>query len=217
MAGEHSEEAWDEYQWERFLQQQDQRTEKYFGLLEQYSEHPDCDDLVAREMGWEEGGEEEDELAASSLHALEEDLEEDGDFDEEFDEFTKSPVYVDTLRLHTWVNRWADRTPARKDNAEAVRMAAACAVCGAKLAAALCGNDGHEPGMTIAYLKRALHSAHEALDAAMNLADSGDMKPRDLAAFRKRIFPVREHLVDLMGHYRREWLRESGSGPDSVE
>ena len=26
--------AWDEYQWERFLQEQDRNTEKYFGLLE---------------------------------------------------------------------------------------------------------------------------------------------------------------------------------------
>ena len=29
-------EIWDEYQWERFLQQQDRNTEKYFGLLEKY-------------------------------------------------------------------------------------------------------------------------------------------------------------------------------------
>ncbi|GAB4177251.1 MAG: hypothetical protein Fur0032_17400 [Terrimicrobiaceae bacterium] len=217
MAGEHSEEAWDEYQWERFLQQQDRRTEKYFGLLEQFSEHPDCDDLIAKEMGWEDGDGEEDEMAEGAVNALEEEDEEGGTFDEEFEEFTRSPVYVDTLRLHTWVNRWADRFPDQRENSEAVRMVAACAVCGAKLAAALCGNDGHEPGMTIAYLKRALHSAHEALDAAVNLSDSGDMKARDLAAFRKRLFPVREHLVDLMAHYRGEWMRRNGGGAGPVE
>jgi hypothetical protein len=28
--------AWDEYDWERFLQQQDHKTEKYMELLEKY-------------------------------------------------------------------------------------------------------------------------------------------------------------------------------------
>lgn len=44
-------EIWDEYQWERFLQQQDRNTEKYFGLLEKYLDHPDRDNIIAKEMG----------------------------------------------------------------------------------------------------------------------------------------------------------------------
>jgi hypothetical protein len=40
---------WDEYQWERFLQLQDRNTEKYFGLLEKYLEHPDRDNIIAKE------------------------------------------------------------------------------------------------------------------------------------------------------------------------
>jgi len=36
------ERAWDEYDWERFLQQQDYKTEKYMELLEKY-----LDDAVA--------------------------------------------------------------------------------------------------------------------------------------------------------------------------
>lgn len=32
--------VWDEYQWERFLQQQDHKTEKYMELLEKYLDHP---------------------------------------------------------------------------------------------------------------------------------------------------------------------------------
>src|SRR2546427_3048703 len=56
------ERAWDEYEWERFLQQQDQKTEKYMELLEKYIDDPRRDEIVAREMGWchqaEESGEE---------------------------------------------------------------------------------------------------------------------------------------------------------------
>src|SRR5436853_2222492 len=43
---------WDEYDWERFLQQQDQRTEKYMELLEKYIDDPQRDEIIAREMGW---------------------------------------------------------------------------------------------------------------------------------------------------------------------
>ena len=44
--------AWDEYEWERFLQQQDHKTEKYMELLEKYLDHPQRDQIIAREMGW---------------------------------------------------------------------------------------------------------------------------------------------------------------------
>ncbi|PYK84988.1 MAG: hypothetical protein DME41_00670 [Verrucomicrobia bacterium] len=43
---------WDEYDWERFLRQQDQRTEKYMELLEKYIDDPQRDEIIAREMGW---------------------------------------------------------------------------------------------------------------------------------------------------------------------
>ena len=47
-----SDKIWDEYDWERFLQQQELRTEKYMELLEKYLNHPQRDELIAREMGW---------------------------------------------------------------------------------------------------------------------------------------------------------------------
>src|SRR6266853_799764 len=50
--GEQSERMWDEYDWERFLQQQDHKTEKYMQLLEQYLDDPQRDQIIAREMGW---------------------------------------------------------------------------------------------------------------------------------------------------------------------
>ena len=49
------EEVWDEYVWERFLQEQDRNTEKYFRLLETYMDHPNRDEIIAEEMGWRPG------------------------------------------------------------------------------------------------------------------------------------------------------------------
>ena len=46
------ERAWDEYQWERFLQQQEGKAEKYMQLLEEYLDDPQRDEIIAREMGW---------------------------------------------------------------------------------------------------------------------------------------------------------------------
>src|SRR5438093_3395506 len=46
------ERMWDEYDWERFLQQQDGKTEKYMQLLETYLDDPRRDEIIAREMGW---------------------------------------------------------------------------------------------------------------------------------------------------------------------
>src|SRR5439155_25631805 len=46
------ERIWDEYQWERFLQQQDGKTEKYMQLLETDRDDPDRDEIIARAMGW---------------------------------------------------------------------------------------------------------------------------------------------------------------------
>ncbi len=51
-SGGSEERAWDEYDWERFLQQQDRKTEKYMELLEKYLDDPNRDQIIALEMGW---------------------------------------------------------------------------------------------------------------------------------------------------------------------
>jgi len=215
-------EVWDEYQWERFLQQQDRNTEKYFGLLEKYIDHPDRDKIIAREMGWEsfdegrdaEWDEEAETLCEEEL-SQEDDEDEEEDDDEEsdgdFEEFSRSPIYQDTLKLHTWINAWLDRDAQLKDHPEAVRLATRSAVCGAKLAAALCGDDHTEIGMTIAYLKRGLKAANDALDASALLAQDGKMTSRQRVALNKLIFRVRDRIVDLMSEYRAEWRKRYGN------
>src|SRR3954463_11809537 len=44
--------VWDEHAWERFLQQQDRKTEQYKELLERFIDDPNRDQIIAREMGW---------------------------------------------------------------------------------------------------------------------------------------------------------------------
>ncbi len=172
--------AWDEYQWERFLQKQDKNTEKYFGLLEKYLDHPEREKLIATEMGWE-FFEDEDEKswdeAADAWCAAEIG---NGEGPGEEDDFVNSPVYHDTMSLHTWVSDWIDRTPTIEETEEAGHLASRCAVCGTKLATALGEHDPNEIGMTIAYLKRALKAANDALNASAKLVASRSHDPHPI-------------------------------------
>jgi hypothetical protein len=43
---------WDEFDYEKLLRESDARTDKYGELLEKYTDHPDRDRIIAREMGW---------------------------------------------------------------------------------------------------------------------------------------------------------------------
>src|SRR5271168_5506774 len=90
MAEPEDQHVWDEYQWERFLQQQDRKTERYMELLEKYMDHPDRDQIIAREMGWshlldgaeEDWLEEADAQLASELGLDTDDDEPNGEGDE---------------------------------------------------------------------------------------------------------------------------------------
>lgn len=204
-------EPWDEYQWERFLQEQDRNTEKYFKLLEQLMDHPDRDELIAREMGWDSPEEDEaemEEIADLVCGQELDEMEEDGD--NEFEEFARSPIYRDTLQLHRWINRWIESDERLRDHPEAIRFATRSAVCGAKLAAALCGEESTEIGMTIAYLKRALKAANDALDAAANLVEAGLLDRRRAATARRHIFRIRDRVVDYMSDFRAQWRNRYG-------
>lgn len=205
-------EVWDEYQWERFLQQQDRNTEKYFSLLEKFVDHPERDELIAREMGWDSCADDSeieeiaDLMCGQEMECGDEAAASEG----EFDRFTKSPIYSDTLRLHRWINSWIDSDDRLKDHPEAIRFATRSAVCGAKLAAALCGDDVTELGMTIAYLKRALKASNDALDAAAKLVEAGLLDKRRAAVARRHVFKIRNRIVDHMSEFRSEWRKRYG-------
>jgi hypothetical protein len=204
--------VWDEYQWERFLQEQDRNTEKYFGLLEKFVDHPERDELIAREMGWDSCADDSEieEIADLMCGQEFEDCNEDPVSEGEFDKFTKSPIYEDTLRLHRWINKWIESDERLRDHPEAIRFATRSAVCGAKLAAALCGDDITELGMTIAYLKRALKASNDALDATAKLVDAGVLDKRRAAVARRYVFKIRNRVVDHMSEFRAEWHKRYG-------
>ncbi|MGA3171525.1 MAG: hypothetical protein ABSE62_10980 [Chthoniobacteraceae bacterium] len=212
------ERVWDEYQWERFLQQQDRKTERYMELLERYMDHPERDQIIAREMGWghldgveEDWIEEADAQLASELGL---DTEEAGQAEGEdagMGDFEMHPLYQASFALTVWIDQLFDELGDLQNHPSAVKLATQSAIASAKLAAALSDDDIDEIGMTIAYLKRALKAVSNAMDAAVALRSEIPLSKDRFAVLNSRLFQIRDGVITLMGEYRTEWRRRFGT------
>src|SRR5437764_13306788 len=109
------ERMWDEYDWERFLQQQDHKTEKYMELLETYLDHPQRDQIIAQEMGWTQLLEPKDwsaevdallEAGDSSTQDSESDVDETC-----ADTFEDHSLYRGAFALTIWIDQLFDQNP----------------------------------------------------------------------------------------------------------
>src|ERR1051326_636255 len=151
-------------------------TEKYMELLEKYLDHPQRDQIIAREMGWtqllseEEGDSWNDEV--EEMLAEESRREESGADSEPAsftDGFEDHTLYRAAFALTVWIDQLFDDQAALQNEPAAVKLATHSALASAKLAAALSDDDADELGMTIAYLKRAMKAITIAMDAAGQL------------------------------------------------
>jgi hypothetical protein len=208
--------VWDEYEWERFLQQQDHRTEKYMELLEKYLDHPQRDQIIAQEMGWthllgsNDWEEEVDALLAEESGESSAD-ETPADFLNSQETFEDHSLYRAAFALTIWIDQLFDEQSAMQNEPAAVKLATQAALASSKLAAALSDEDADELGMTIAYLKRALKAITPAMEAAGQLRSQKLITPTQHAVLKERLFQVRDGIITLMGEYRGEWRRRYGS------
>jgi hypothetical protein len=204
------ERAWDEYDWERFLQQQDSKTERYMELFEKYIDDPNRDQIIAQEMGWthllDQPTEEIEEIEFESDFEVEEEGEE-----ETQEVFESHPLYQSAFSLTVWIDQLFDEVPSVASSPLGVKLASHVAVASAKLAAALSDHETEEIGMTIAYLKRALRAISTAVEAATQMSHDGSLKTRQFEELYERLFQVRDSIIVMMGDLRAEWRRRYGS------
>ena len=208
--------VWDEYEWERFLQQQDHKTEKYMELLEKYLDDPQRDQIIAREMGWTQllnsdtwSDEVDALLAEESPDANEASVAQNSA--SPTDGFEDHALYRAAFALTVWIDQLFDDQTALQNEPAAVKLATHSALASAKLAAALSDDDVDEIGMTIAYLKRALKAITVSMEAGAQLLAEELITPAQHAVLQQRLFEVRDGIITLMGQYRGEWLRRFGS------
>ena len=210
-----------EYEWEMFLRESDQRTDKLAEVEEKYRDHPDAERLIAREMGWD---------------WLEEALDADrkGVFDEERKARAMEPDEPLEPNPLTEGTDWVRRENGRivhplQDRAFQISttlwreckeqgllenggnpglrdMLLQAQTLSAKLAGALNAlayRDGPpDGGFIVAYLKRALVYLNEALAAAQAVEEAGLLDPTRLDRFRQDLLGIREEMYALMEKYR---------------
>jgi hypothetical protein len=211
------ERIWDEYEWERFLQQQDGKTEKYMQLLETYLDDPERDEIIAREMGWTQLLDANDWSAEVDALLDDDDAVEDDEATNETESrsaevFEEHDLYRAAFALTIWIDQLFDRNPSLQNAPAAVKLATHAALASAKLAAALSGDSLDEIGMTIAYLKRALKAITISMEAAAQLRKPArQITCSQYAILQQRLFRVRDGIIALMGEYRAEWRRRFGS------
>jgi hypothetical protein len=216
MPDNEPEKIWDEYDWERFLQQQDRKTERYMELLEKYIDDPNRDQIIAREMGWyhllDEAGknwvENVDSLFDESEFAGTEDVE--SLLNDKTEGFEMHPLYQASFALTVWIDQLFDEIGDLQNHPTAVKLATQSAIASAKLAAALSDDDVDELGMTIAYLKRALKAITNSIEGAVQLKKEINLSSERYATLIHRLFQIRDGIVSLMGEFRSEWRRRFG-------
>lgn len=210
MSEQNSEKPWDEFKWERFLQEQERRTEKYMELNDQYRDHPNRDEIIAKEMGWQHliGGESRDWDEAVDAAFDEQD---DAGQDTSLHGFERNPIYMKALAFNGRIDDLYDSLDEKtREHPAMISLENHVTVATSKLAAALNDDYVEELGMSIAYIKRSLASLNLALDAALNLMEGGFVNEETFVQLRTGIFDIRDDVVATVGAYRAEFRRRNG-------
>lgn len=215
------EEPLDEFQWERRLRESDEMTERYSELLEKFKDHPDCERIVAREMGWNWV---DDALDAEERGVFNDpvDLEEEGVALRDPNPQTEGRDWIRTEegrikhpiahRSHVLSSRiWhylRSRSVLNGGRSEQYRiLVTESRTLSSKLAGALDGlaySDEADSGFIIAYLKRALKHLETALGAFVKVQNDSRVESARMRRFRSELFKLREDMINLMNVHRND-------------
>ncbi len=215
--------VWNEFDWERYLRQQDESVAKYLSLYEELQNKSERLDEAARQMGWGV----EEWTSEAVLDGDDEDDDEDNDDEssemdlgDESDPYTlhKNPIYVATRALFLSLKRsWeqlAD-SPERVPQKLALSYYVALIRTEDQAMQAVSALDFGDYAMAISLFKRALRDLNTTL--ASLLAEETEANS-SLAHYRSlalpRLFDLREVWLRVMGECRDELARPSSEETD---
>ena len=202
--------AWNEFDWERYLREQDEAVHRYLGFYEACKDSADRIDDVAELMNWGTT-ETEDEPAPEAGGAI--DGEEDDDFAEGTDVYTlhKNPIFISTKALYLGLRRHWEL--AAGDNAKVPQPLALALLSSLhrgeeQAVQAIHALDFGDYAMAISLFKRALSGLNGTL-ALLN--DNAAVNHRTVAAYREmalpRLFNLREIWLRVVHECREELER----------
>lgn len=193
--------AWNEFDWERYLREQDESIHRYLRFYESAKGKTDRIDEVADLMGWGEGDWTEDDNLEESAPTRTED--EGPEFSEEEDDvytLHKNPIFIATKAISISLKgRWEAIAGAsgKVPQAHALALLASFHRQEEEAVHAIHALDFGDYAMAVSLFKRALSSLNRSL-ALLN--DEGANRYRAVASYRQDALPG---LFDL----REIWLR----------
>lgn len=200
--------AWNEFDWENYLRDQDEVLQRYVRLYDKSAGRADRIDHVAQGMGWDEGdwSSEEDSPDVPSNPAN------DGAEAEDSDPYTllKNPIFIATKAIYLTLQRdWekAAIDPAKLPQRSAVLVAASLNRGEQQATLAIQALDFGDYAMAISLLKRALRE--------LNLTFSllGDRTLDDVRA----LTALRDVMIPRLFDLREIWLRVMAECRDELD
>lgn len=216
---------WNEFDWERYLRDQDEVVLRYLAFYEKLRDQPERLDEAARLMGW--GVEEwtsEGVQSGSDTDDSDDDEDEDEeseddltevDLDDEDEPYTlhKNPIHVATRALFLSLKRTWEQTaddPAKVPQKLALGFHAALVRTEEQASQAVSALDFGDYAMAISLFKRALRELNFALAV---LEPEACQHSRALERYRsdafRRLFDLREIWLRVMSECREELARPS--------
>jgi len=193
--------AWNEFDWERYLREQDESIHRYLQLYESCRNQPDRIDAVAEKMGW--GLDESD--ADSAVHESD-----DADFldDEEVYTLHKNPIFISTKAISLGLRRsWETFATdhGKVPQPLAVGFLASLYRSEEQATHAIHALDFGDYAMAVSLFKRALSALNVSL-AMLNV--DATLRHRAVIAWREdaqpRLFDLREIWLRVMAECRDE-------------
>jgi hypothetical protein len=204
---ERGELAWNEFDWERYLREQDDTIHRYLGFYEAFRLNPNRIDAVAEQMGWGQGSWSSDEEATvgdGEDHAA--DATEFGEA--EIYTLHKNPIFIATKAIYLGVKRQWELSAgdaAKVPPPLALALLASLHRGEEQAVQAIHSLDFGDYAMAISLFKRALSALNETLTL---LNAKGTLEHRAVMAYREdalpRLFDLREIWLRVIAECREE-------------
>lgn len=203
--------AWNEFDWERYLREQDSAVRRYLTFYEAAQGDSHRIDTVAEKMGWGHDDWSDDGDSADSADDDDDDDDDSASFDDEVYTVHQNPIFIATKAIslglrQSWENLATDGT--KVPQSLGVALLGALNRCEEHAVQAIHALDFGDYAMAVSLFKRAMSSLNSALSL---LNDEAMAKHTVVAAWRgealPRLFDLREIWLRVMAECREEFDR----------
>jgi hypothetical protein len=191
--------AWNEFDWEVYLREQDGAVQRYVAFYESLRAGPDRIDEVADKMGWDRADGDEPEDRENPEKVL---------FSDEIYTLQKNPVYIATKALFLSLRRTWEMTasvPGRVPQPLSIAFLSSLHRCEEQAVMAVHALDFGDYTMAICLFKRALAAVNDCFAHLGSAAAETSEAVRDVRDdMRLRIFDLREIWLRVISDCRED-------------